>query len=95
MIIKISELRIVTEKIFQYLEENHEGDLHLENDFYWEIPEAHLYNVNLEPENFSIGQLSDDWGDLQMILNERVEPISYNLVDLAAIFKAIGQELVT
>jgi hypothetical protein len=94
MKIHINELRNVAEKIFQHLEEIHQEDFYLENDFYWEIPEESLYNVEQEPTGHSIGQLSDDWNDLQMILTNKEEPITYNLVDLAAILKAIGQKLV-
>lgn len=94
MKINISDLRIVADKIFEHFEETHGQDIYLENDYYWEIPEDSLYNIEEEPKSHSMGQLSDDWSDLQMILNGKNEAISYNFVDLAAILKAIGQKLV-
>lgn len=94
MVINIKELRTATEKILQHLENISEKDIQLDKDFYWEIPEEGLYSVEEKPDNLLVGQLSDDWNDIQMILNGKQEPVSYNLVDLAAILKAIGQKLI-
>ncbi|MCP4347870.1 MAG: hypothetical protein GY795_20395 [Desulfobacterales bacterium] len=46
------------------------------------------------PSDCTLGQLSDDWSNLQKILNSENEPTGYALVWLASIMRTVGEEVV-
>lgn len=95
MDIKVSDLRKISERLFRHLEENGISSVEINADYYWNIPIDQVYDPYKEPDQLDMGQLSDDWGDLEKVLSNEMEPISYNLVDLSAILRAIGEKLVT
>ena len=94
--LKIStrELRIIFSKLLDHLEK--QGDeIALPHDFYWNIEEESLYEVSVEPKKFTIGQLTDDWKELKKLLDSDGEPIAFSFVWLAAILRALGEEVVS
>jgi len=94
MRLKISDLRLITENLLGHLEALHIEEIGISDDYYWDIPKENLYNPYEEPTRHTLGQLSDDWGDLEQILWHKAEPVIYNFVDLAAVLKDIGQHYV-
>lgn len=94
MEITLSELRQLSEKLFAHLEENGHEKIEVSSDYYWEIPEESRYDSFNEPKKFVVGQLSDDWNELQKILRGDREPLAYALVWYSAILKAIGEKVV-
>ncbi len=96
MRVEINELRLACEKIFSHLAANGNTIVEIPYDYYWNIPEADRYELNDKPnpENFDLGQLSDDWEDLRRLANGDEPPISYGLVWAAHIFTAIGEQIV-
>lgn len=94
MEIKLSELRQLCEKLFTHIEEIGFEKIELSSDYYWEIPEEGRYDSFTEPKEFTMGQLSDDWNELQKILRGEHEPLGYALVWYSAILKAIGEKVV-
>jgi len=42
------------------LKENIGDEIMISNDYYWEISPDEIYDPYKEPENFTLGQLSDD-----------------------------------
>lgn len=94
MEIKLSELRQLSEKLFAHLEENGFSTIEITSDFYWNIPEETRYDRYEEPKEFTMGQLSDDWNELQKILRGDRESLGYALVWYSAILKAIGEKVV-
>jgi hypothetical protein len=93
MEIKLKELRLVTEKLYQHLDDLGVESVVINDDYYWSIPREDLYQPYQEPGELTIGQLSDDWRDLEKVLRGELDPIASNLVDLAAILKVVGQIL--
>lgn len=81
MDINIKELQQVTEKIFLALRENDVETINLTEDYYWEIPEESLYKMSEKPKDFMAGQLSDDWNELQRLLDK--DEIAHPFHDLA------------
>jgi len=95
MDIDIGELAEIAARILRHVQEAHGTHIHLDTDFYWNIPSPDCYKPYEEPTNLDIGQLSDDWGELRRILNGEKEPLSYALVWLASVLRAVGEEAVS
>lgn len=94
MEISLSDLRKVTNKIFDHLERLGYQKLELDKDYYWNISEELVYDVSIDPTDFEIGQLSDDWAELEKILSNEDKPLSYSLVWLSAILRFVGETVV-
>jgi len=91
MHIKLDDLRLISEKLFAHIEEQGIELLDIPVDYYWNIPKEQVYNPYKKPSELDLGQLTDDWQELQKILTSGNQPIAYHLVWLAAILRAIGE----
>lgn len=91
--INVDDLRTVTNRLFDHLDSLGERTVELDQDYYWIIGEQELYDPTRKPTDFVLGQLTDDWRELSKLL-EGQKPISYSLVWLASILRAIGQKVV-
>lgn len=60
--VSISELEQVLLLALEALKQQYgpQGHIPLKEDFYWDIPENQLYDVDKEPYELTIGQLSED-----------------------------------
>ena len=94
MQVKIRDLRQVIDELFSHLEDVGHTWVEITDDYYWNIPQDYRYDVTREPSEFDIGQLSDDWSELQKILTGANEPISYALVWASSILQHIGEKIV-
>jgi hypothetical protein len=92
MRIAIADVRRICELLLTHLEQSGRGSIDLTNDFYWNIPQEQLYRPYEEPDVTDVGQLSDDWAELQAILRGQKEPLGYALVWLSSILRAIGED---
>lgn len=92
MKVDTATLRKLSEKLLSHLEQRGYGAVELPADYYWHIPKEQRYDMNRQPSDLSIGQLSDDWHELQKILSGESEPLGYALVWLASILRAAGEE---
>mgnify|MGYP001186336132 CR=1 FL=1 len=92
MNITVRELRQMCEHLFHYLESSEQASVDLSVDYYWDIPKQFRYNPYQQPEELNLGQISDDWIELNNILNGEREPTRYALVWLASILRAVGEE---
>jgi len=95
MNIDTKQLRDVFDRILCYIEKEGNRHIDLTTDYYWHIPKASLYDPykQPEPETLTLGQLTFDWDSLTRILDRRDEPTEYALIWLAAIIRAIGDQL--
>mgnify|MGYP001235186302 CR=1 FL=1 len=94
MQIDVSDLRTVTEKLFNHLDEIGQSSIELTNDYYWDISEDERYNVENDPQDLSIGQLTEDWEFLRKIGMDDEHTIAYAFVWLGKILQAIGETVV-
>ncbi|MEM7052016.1 MAG: hypothetical protein AAF604_20275 [Acidobacteriota bacterium] len=92
---KVKDLRIVSNILFDYLESTGRGDVRVEEDFYWSVPQEHVYNPACDPEELFVGQLSDDCKELSAILSGENPPIGYALVWLSAVLRVVGEKTVS
>ena len=97
MKIQLSELRQATNVLFDHLERTGRTEIELTEDFYWSIPEKHLYSVYPPPpeSELTMGQLSDDWNEVAKIAVGQRPPIAYALVWLSSLLRFIGTKLVS
>lgn len=97
MKIQLSQLRQVTEALFDHLERTGRTELDVTEDFYWNIPEKHLYSVYSAPpeSELTMGQLSDDLNELTRIATGQRPPTAYALVWLSSILRVVGSKLVS
>ena len=92
MKIQTSEIRAIVETLCQYLEETKRHEIETEQDYYWQIPRSDLYDPTKDPTDFTLGQLTDDWSELQRIAKDTSPPIGFAFVWLSSILRIIGEE---
>ena len=91
MDIELSELKAIFLKEIDHLEKIGYEKIEIPVDYYWNIPQEIRYDPYKKPEKLDLGQLSDDWQELQKTLRGEREPLTYELVWLSAILRAIGE----
>jgi hypothetical protein len=91
---KVSSKQIhnVAQLLFRHLAGLGQGEFEISKDFYWEIPAEARYDQYEKPSDLTIGQLSDDWTELEGLLSGDKDPVGYGLVWLGNILRAIGEE---
>ncbi len=94
MKIPVTELRALTNRLLDDLEQQGHQVVDLSDDYYWDIGKNELYDPSKDPEELSLGQLTHDWERLQRILTGQNQPLAYGLVWLAAVLRAIGYQIV-
>ena len=91
MEINISELKAIFLREIEHLEELGYEKLEIPVDYYWNIPHEVRYDPYQEPKQLNLGQLSEDWEWLKQTLDGKREPLTYDLVWLSTILRAIGE----
>ena len=94
MKVNLEDLQSVSKILFRHLKQNGFEVIEIHEDYYWNIPKSEKYDPNRDPSDLDLGQLSDDWNELQKILSSQKEPIAYHFVWLAAILRVIGENIV-
>jgi hypothetical protein len=92
--IKIAELRLVMNRIFDHIE--HDLDivsLELDEDSYWDVADVERYDFSKSPEGFGHGQLQDDWGFLSSIVDDKDQAVSLMLIHAAPLLRRIGEQV--
>ncbi|WP_394844210.1 hypothetical protein LZC95_45050 [Pendulispora brunnea] len=92
MKVEVSKLRTAIGKLLEHLEETGHGVVEIPVDFYWSIPAEKIYDAYEKPTELTIGQLSDDWAEIEKIADGRSEPVNYALVWTAALLRRLGEQ---
>ena len=93
MVIRIAHLREVTNRLFDYFEHQGITSVDVQQDYYWFIEQKEVYDPSLTRIEPSIGQLSDDWRELDSIRAGQRPPIGYAFVWLSAVLRAVGERI--
>lgn len=89
--ITVSDLRRITDKLFDHLDENGITKVKITEDFYWDVPAENRYDQYEKPTLLSIGQLSDDINELNNMVMGRSTVVSYGFVWLASVLRRVGE----
>lgn len=95
MKIPLRQLRAITDRLWDHLEASGHDSIELQHDFYWQVPDDSLYDFNNMPAQPVVGQLYDDWSDLQKLLEDDPDILAYHLVPLSALLRYIGEQIMT
>lgn len=94
MNVSVAELRAITEKLLAHLEQKAGVQIEISMDHYWSVAKDQRYDSYQQPTELDVGQLSDDWAELQKINQGISDPTSFALVWLSTILRAVGEEIV-
>ncbi|WP_315731387.1 MULTISPECIES: hypothetical protein [unclassified Bradyrhizobium] len=91
MEVSVDRLRTISEVLLKHIEQHRGGNLEIESDYYWDIPEDSRYDRYQEPSRHTVGQLSDDIVQLDRMIDGNRPVIGYALVWFAAVLRRIGE----
>lgn len=91
MKVKIDEIQKIISLLLSKLKESKGNEIEISNDYYWDISQDELYNPYEEPKNFTLGQLSDDFEEVQRLAKSD-DAIIHDLKRLSNILKVLSIE---
>jgi hypothetical protein len=94
LIVSLTELRRAFELVVAHVVETVGDEANLTEDYFWSIPVDQIYNVEEEPTELTIGQLSESWGNVREILENPENVTSYTLVWIADVIRSMGLGIV-
>jgi len=89
--VTIATLRALAEKLLSHVESTGYSAVEIPEDYYWDVPADRRYNPYQKPEDLTLGQLSDQWSELEKILADKKAILNCDLVWLAAILRRVGE----
>jgi hypothetical protein len=93
-IVSLTELRQAFELVVAHVVETVGDEANLTEDYFWSIPVDQIYNVEEEPTELTVGQLSESWGNVQALLENPENVTSYTLVWIADLIRSMGLSIV-
>lgn len=93
MRIDVEELQAITTILYEHLESLGIKHIDIPDDYYWNINSQEIYDPYQTPSNLDMGQLTENWQELQKLLKRESEPLAYEFVWLAALLRAIGEKI--
>jgi hypothetical protein len=94
MRITVQSLRRVSNALLDRLEARGYDAIDVPHDYYWDIDRAQRHNLDAEPENLTVGQLTEDWWNLEEMLRDDSLCGAYGLTGLAAVLREVGELVV-
>ena len=90
VVVRLDEIEKAIHLVIEHLKKQHIVVAELPEDYYWEISEEQRYDPAQNPNDLSLGQLSEDWERVQQIVNGDAPPVGYAFVWLASLLRKIG-----
>ncbi len=94
VVMPIASLQRICEQLLDRLSRLKGKSIEVENDYFWSIVRDERFDVSKTPTNLTIGQISECWSNLELMLDEPEREITFGLVWLGEIFRSIGDEIV-
>lgn len=91
--INVSDLRDILNKLLDEVENEGVTKIELDEDLYWCLSDEDAYDLDNEPSEFLVGQLSDDWGHLIKVGDESLHPVTHGLSWASSILKFVSRKL--
>lgn len=92
--ISLQDLRRVFDVLIQHIESTQGLTIELEVDYFWSIPPSDLYQLYKEPDELTVGQLTESLDNLKVIIEDPTRATSYGLVWLSDVIRAVGHAIV-
>jgi hypothetical protein len=89
--ITTAALRAIAEKLLSHVESTGYSAIDIQDDYYWDVRADQRYDPYRKPGELVLGQLCDNWTELQRLLNDEKPLLNYDLVWLAAILRRVGE----
>ena len=90
MRVRIDDLLAAMTAVTAYLHEIEQSEVDLEQDYYWAISDGRVYDMNAQPSEFTVGQLSEDLTEVQ---SASKDASGHHLVHLEALLRAYGESV--
>lgn len=90
MNVSTTQLRQLCDALLSHIEEV-APSVEVREDYYWAVPRESRYDLYEQPSALTLGQLSDDWSELDKIRSGEREPHPHALVWLASILRYVGE----
>lgn len=89
--IPVDKLKLVIDLLMERI---HTEDqvLEIDAEAFWSVPRDQTYNVHSEPQDLTIGLLSESWGHLEDMLSDPDRVVGYGFAWLSEVLRAIGDE---
>ena len=94
MQVSVETLRRVSLALFERLEARGYEMIDVPHDYYWDIDRAQRHNLDTQPENLNVGQLTEDWWNLEEMIRDESLCAAYGLTWLGAVLREIGELIV-
>ena len=94
MDIDISRLRQFTNDLLLRLKRDGTHKFELASDYYWDVPAKLRYDKHEEPNEFEMGQLSDDLAFVNAILDGARPPVTFGLVWARSLLRYLGEKII-
>jgi hypothetical protein len=92
MEINIEDLQKVISLLLSNLKKSAGDVVEIQGDYYWDIPSEDLYNPYEEPKLLTLGQLSQDFAEIQKLVKDPQDAVPYDLNRISTILKALSVE---
>ncbi len=92
--ISVEVLRRAADLLLSHLEDVEGPVVSLDRDMFWVIPAEQRNNVYVEPTDFTVGQLTESFENLDRIVDGSSPATSYALVWLADLLRASGEAVI-
>jgi hypothetical protein len=90
--ISVQDLRQVFGVLLEQLAQERGDVVEIPDTFFWAIPAGMRCNVNEEPHDLAIGQLSEAWDNALATASTDEVPLRYGFVWLADVLREIGEQ---
>ncbi|MDT8912040.1 hypothetical protein [Amycolatopsis sp. PS_44_ISF1] len=68
------------------------GSVTLDHELFWELTPKQRYDLDHEPTEHTVGQLSESWAQLEAMTDDPDRVVGYGLVWLADVLRALGHQ---
>ncbi|MGW1492732.1 hypothetical protein [Streptomyces sp. NPDC002402] len=90
--IPVDKLREAFDVLLNHVAQGSGRYVTVHKDAFWSIPAAMAYDVYSEPQELTIGMISESWRNLEAMTENDARVVGYGLVWLAEVLRAVGDE---
>ena len=89
----VEVLKKAFDNICHYMNEQNISSIELDRDYYWEIDCNQRYDMDRVPAVSDVGQLFDDWNEIERMAKDEDGIVSYDIIWFASVCRFIGEKM--